>query len=142
LVAVTVDEVIPVIVKFEVAPHVAKGTEGAPVVEPLALQFEPLAKTSVLVDPTSEIVDATPKLTIPVEDTVTTVLVPPVVVTKFDVLPPNVSVPDISHVFPVPEKAIEAAFAALFKFNVLPLSITKLLVPPERVKARAVVVDD
>ena len=129
------------IVKFELALHVASGTEGAAVVEPLALQFEPLAKISVLDDPTSDIVDATPKLTIPVEDTVTTVLVPPVVVTKFEALPPNVSVPDISPVFPVPENAIDAACVALFKFNVLPLSITKLLAPPESVRARVVVVE-
>jgi hypothetical protein len=141
-VAVAVEVVSPEIVKFEVAPHDAKGTEGAPVVEPLALQFEPLANVRVLVFPTNEIVDATPRLTTPVDETVTTVLVPPVVVTKLDVLPPNVRVPEISPVFPVPENAIEAACVALFKFNVLPLSITKLFAPPESVNARAVVVDD
>lgn len=110
---------IPETVKFEVVPHVANGTFGAPVVAPLTLQFDPLAKDKVAVEPTNEIA-STAMFTIPVLATVTTVPVPPVVVTVLLVLPPKFNVPAMFPVDPDPENAIAIAFAALVKFKVEP----------------------
>ena len=41
LVGAVVEVVIPVTIKLELAPHVAKGTGGAPVVAPLELTIAP-----------------------------------------------------------------------------------------------------
>lgn len=129
----------PVMVRFEVAPQVAKGTGGAPVVAPLELQLEPLAKTNVAAEPT-KLLPAAPRLTMPVLVTVTTVPVPPVVVRVLLVLPPNVRVPAILPIIAVPvENAMAAACVALFKIKALPEG-TLSSSPTEPVKVRVLVV--
>ena len=139
MVGPVVDVVKPVTIKLEVAPHVAKGTGGAPVVAPLELTVAALCIIRVAAEPTKEL-PAAPKFTIPVPVTVTTVLVPPVVVKVLDVLPAKVKVPAIVPVIPVPvEKAIAAACVALFKIIELPDGILNSS-PTEPVKVIVLVV--
>ena len=121
--------VTPVIVKLEVVPHVANGIGTAPVVAPVELQFEPFAKDKVATEPTKELT-VLPKLIIPVEATVTKVLVPPVVVKRLEVLPAKFNVPAIFPVLPVPVNAKDMAFVAFVKFKVLPASTAKSSPPP------------
>ena len=114
MVAVVVEDVIPVIVKLEFVPQVAKGTGGAPVVAPIELQFEPSANESVATDPTKFKLLAKPKFTIPVFETVTKVPVPPVVVKLLPAAPAKLRIPEIFPVFPVPAKASAAGGKAGF----------------------------
>lgn len=88
------------------------------------LQLEPLANTNVAAEPIKEMV-APPKLMTPVLATVKTVDVPPVVVIVFEFDPEKLIVPATAPVFPVPVNPKETGFEAWFRFNVLPLSMTK-----------------
>ena len=127
-------------VNVEVVFQVANGTVGAVVNAADALQFEPAAKDKVAAVPTKPITVCC-KLTVPV--TVVKELVPPDTVTILAVEPPIVNVPEMSPVFPVPEKAKAQAFDVLTKFKVLPDSITKSFPPPPvMVVVRVVVVSD
>ena len=66
----------------------------------------------------------------PVDETVTRVLVPPVVKSEFEVvatvvIPAIFKIPLISPVLPDPEKTIEIVLAVFVNNNELPFSITK-----------------
>ena len=104
LVGPVVEVVMPVIVKLEEAPQVAKGTGGAPVVAPVELQLDPFAKDNVATEPINEF-PVEPRLTIPVGLTETKVPVPPVVFIIFEVLPAKFNVPEISPTLAVPLNA-------------------------------------
>ena len=140
-----IEVVKPEIVKVEEAPQVANGIAGAPVVAPLTFNADPFSKTNVAAEPVRlPLAAATELFTIPVLLTVTTVPVPPVVVSAFAVLPPMFKVPEILPVIPVPVvKTIAAAFVTLFKLKELPDRIlSSSPIDPVKVKVLVVVDED
>jgi hypothetical protein len=136
------DAVNPLTVRLEVAPQVARGTAGAPVViAPLELQFEPFAKTRVAAEPTKCAFEVLVKFTTPVLATVTIVPMPPVVVNLLFAVPPKVIVPAILPVALTAAVAntILTPLAALFIINALPAWISRSSpTPPPIVKVRVV----